>query len=842
MRQLNYSTTQLPKDFAKRFGVSPFDLTQAKRRKIEGDSRKEQRKAARIEKRKSRVPTKGYRFKKRSLDHFDIKARAKTSSDLPKSVATTGIQITVHKPKLRPSKINPDTLPNQDDNLSYNQSSEPSARVSKSVKVQLAQDDAEIGALERALGVKDKRGFSKSFVADGLDYLLDGLDEIESSDQGPLSKRTREGGPVWLEQKRRKIQHSDSLSSSSNSEQSSGFEGFGNDDDQVTRDFKNGDIPSSPKHTDERFISGSSYLDAAQNQSRRQTRENPYVAPLVAPIGGTPKYVPPSLRIQNGSIEESSRLRRQLKGLLNRLSEATLLSIIDDIERLYSNYAPGLLTTVIIDVLMSLVGEPGPLQDTFIILHAGFIAALFRVFGANFGAHVISRIDEKVKRLSQDAQHFSEGGKGVTNLISLMAELYIFQVISSNLIFDYIRLFLSELSENNTELLLRIFRIAGHQLRQEDPSSLNEIVDLLHQSSGNMGRGSLSVRTKFMIESIDNLKNDKMKTGMAAASVAYEHTISMKKVLGKLHQRSFGAPDPLQIGLRDVRCKDKENNWWHIGTSRREDNFNAISRSISNIDVNCEPSKKVSMIEHTSDLAQLAAEQRMNTDIRRSIFIAIMSANDFNDAYLRLMRLRLKKNQELEIPKVLMQCTGAENSYNLFYTLLSKRLCLDRRVKMAFQFSLWDLFKSIGEGDSEYDESKDSTTDDKLEVRTIANVARMFGALIADGCLSLRVLKNLNLAYLQPKVSLFVEILLATVILETQKSTAKKRNENFLVEVFIRPKEMADMASSLAFFLKKVVRKSDVACRNQDQDALKWGCKVACDALATFENNHISSK
>ena len=842
MPQPTRSSTQLPKGIAERLGISTSRNRGAKRLNIERRSRKSQRKAARVEKKNNRMLVKGIVLDERSFDHVNAKSLTRHAPRVPNLVPTANAQVKVHKANLKASmKIPKSNL--EDDRLSRNSEAEWSTQISKSVKAQLAQDDAKIHALERALGVKAEKGSSKAFQEDGLNYLLDELDEVGYSDQ-VISKRKREEGQIWLEKKRRKLHPSKTLSDGSNSEQSSGFEGCENSDDGASEGFLDDDIPNDLKVQEDGFTSGTSLLTPAHNRSRKRIRENPYVAPSTGPIQNIPRYVPPSLRSQNGSTEELSHLRRQLKGLLNRLSEANLLSIVDNIERLYKDHDPGLLAAILIDLLVGLMTEPALLQDTFIILHAGFIAALFRVIGPEFGAQAILRIDEEIRRRSPKVQQSSEGGKGIANLISLLAELYIFQVVSINLIYDYIRILLVDLSETNTELLLRVFRIAGHQLRQEGPSSLKEIVALLHRCSIDVGKGSISVRTKFMIENIDNLKNNKMKTGAAAASIALEHRLSMRKILGKLKRHSVEAAEPLPVRLVDVRGKGKGDKWWIVPNSHQEDQSDIQPPSTSNVDYSPGFSNEGSVNDDISNLAQLAIEQRMNTDIRRSIFIAIMSANDFNDAYLRLMRLRLKKNQELEIPKILMQCSGAENTYNPFYTMLSKRLCSDRKLKMAFQFSLWDLFKSMGEGEGsgEYDEGNDIATDDKLDVRTIVNLARMFGALVADGCLSLRILKYLNLVYLRPKTSMLVEILLATVMLQTQRPTGKTRDEASLVEVFLQPKEMADMASSLVYFLKKVVRKSDIASSSQDRDILKWGCKVACDALVASESDMVSSR
>ena len=77
-----------------------------------------------------------------------------------------------------------------------------------------------------------------------------------------------------------------------------------------------------------------------------------------------------------------------------------------------------------------------------------------------------------------------------------------------------------------------------------------------------------------------------------------------------------------------------------------------------------------------------------------------------------------------------------------------------------------------------------------------------------------------------------MEILLFTTILHSQQGSDKRRNEKVLLDIFLKPKEIAEMASGLRYFLKKVVSKSDISASKVDGAVVKWGCKVACDALS----------
>lgn len=292
--------------------------------------------------------------------------------------------------------------------------------------------------------------------------------------------------------------------------------------------------------------------------------------------------------------------------------------------------------------------------------------------------------------------------------------------------------------------LIRLL-VSGPQLRQDDPTALKDVVLLLQNAVATVGEDNLSVRTKFMIETINNLKNNRMKTGVAASTVTSEHTIRMKKTLGSLNTRTIRASEPLRIGLKDIRNTDKRGKWWLVGASYKDEDRN-------NQDLAAPPSKHqasphsgdMEMVDQgATDLLQLAREQRLNTDVRRSIFVSIMSATDYRDAHLRLLKLRLKKSQELEIPKVLIHCAGAEKTYNPYYTLIARKLCSDRKLKMSFQFSLWGLFKRMGEGEEgiEEDFEQQDEQDDTLGMRSVVNLAKLYGILVAEGGLDLGVLK-----------------------------------------------------------------------------------------------------
>jgi nucleolar MIF4G domain-containing protein 1 len=825
-----HNTAKLPRQLLDELGVSgnSYDSSQKKGRGL--TKRKELRKASRVQKSSSK----------------DQKSKAYSVIQTSNGVLQSRIPIAPVQPKapksiLKVSKTQPAKPRNRVRDCSPSPS--PPPQLSKDTRSKFAEDDAEIKALESALGVKRTDKLPKYFEDDGLDSLLDDIDWAVDLNDERRGKRKRTEEDEWLERKRQKAQRAKDIAS-----------GFG-DSDALLEEVDSGDsqfeaISQDGGESGNTDTDGFDGFDTSSDESSqrlpksaiRRTRENPYVAPVVrSDVTEPKKYVPPSLRNEDlTGLEDLSKLRRQTQGLLNRLSEANVISILGDIEKLYQDNARQHVTTTLLDLLIGLLSDPTHLQDTFIILHAGFLAALYKVIGTNFGAQAIQRIDEEFNQNYQACTIEEGTGKKLTNLMSLLSELYNFQVIGSKLIYDYIRLCLGDLSETNIELLLKIIRSAGQQLRQDDPSSLKDIVIQIHKAIVKAGEENLSVRAKFMVETINNLKNNRMKTGAAASTITSEHTIRMKKTLGSLSTRALKATEPLRIGMKDLRDKDKVGKWWLVRATYKDDlpDENTVNPLLQ---ANQHSTRGEQHAEsNNADLVQIAKEQRMNTDVRRSIFVSIMSSTDYNDAYVRLMKLRLKRTQEFEIAKVIVHCAGAEKVYNPFYTFLSRRVCSDKKLKMSFQFALWDLFKQMGGEDDELDEEEAEEGNKMLGLRSLVNLAKMYGILIAERGLSLDVLKNLDFGFLQQRTRIFVEVLLIAAILHSQHGYEGHTNEKALLDIFLEAKQISEMAGGIRYFLKTVVRRTDIAGSKSEKETIKWACKIVCDALNVIATQTVA--
>ncbi|KAI9060646.1 ARM repeat-containing protein [Trametes sanguinea] len=569
-----------------------------------------------------------------------------------------------------------------------------------------------------------------------------------------------------------------------------------------------------------------------------QRRNEATVALIVHDIAGS-KYVPPHLRkrAEAESAQQSEaqlKLIKQLKGLLNRMSEQNIASIVDGVEEIYRNNRRHDVTETLTKLIVDGISSHSMLLDQYVVLHAAFVSALHKLVGIEFAAffvqHVVSSYDKHFAELNDPnnaAVAANTGnddeplGKECSNLVVLLSELYNFQVISSVLMYDVIRALLDgDLTEFKVELLLKVTRNSGQQLRQDDPTALKSIIQIVHSKLPS-DTTALSSRTRFMVETLSNLKNNKIKkaAGQTAGTEAVER---MKRFLsGLTKKRHVMSHEPLRVSLEDLRSADTKGKWWLVGAAWGGDPL--VERQQ---DAQAQAAKDTPPPDAPSEnaLLKLAKKQGMNTDIRRGIFVVLMSS----DVPLR---------SRLSFPQ--------EKQYNPYYALVVQQLCrLSHSHKITLQFCLWDFLRDMGEstvGGAEI--LKNLTEDDRagFNVKSISptrmrNVARAYGWWLAKDACTLAILKPVDFTVLKPQSQAFMRELFVHLLANTQLSTPllgserkedlpTTRNKGRLEEVFLKGAKIQAVALGLVFFLQTAFK--------GEEGFLKWASQVALDTLRT---------
>ncbi|KAG1739213.1 armadillo-type protein [Suillus paluster] len=622
-----------------------------------------------------------------------------------------------------------------------------------------------------------------------------------------------------------------------------------------------GDEDQSTSMEDEEWggldeLSGSDASGAAEDDSADENDHDTTEATQNKPSDARPKsagpYIPPGLRKQastdTNETEEQIKLTRQLKGLINRMSEQNIATIVDSIEEVYRNHRRHDITSTLTNLIIDGISSHSTLLDSYVVLHAAFISSLHKLIGTAFAAYFVQNaaasyeqhlasVDEKSTANSTEVPE--DLGKECSNLVVLFSELYNFQVISCILVYDIIRGLLDkDLSEFRVELLLKLLRSSGQQLRQDDPMALKDIVTLA-QSRVAGHADAMSSRTRFMIETLNNLKNNKIKKTAATQHQGGDAVERMKKFLSSLGKKKHVlAHEPLRMTLEDLHLAESKGKWWLIGAAWGGDPL---------VDQQHETPQQGGEAEttdvSTAALLKLARKQGMNTDIRRSIFVVLMSSDDYLDACERLAQLGLTEVQQREIIRVNLHCCGNEKSYNPYYTLVCQHLSQrSHSYKITLQFCLWDFLRDLGETSVGGVEVIKSLKDNDVgfDVKSMSpsrmkNVAKAYAWWIAKDCCTLTIFKPVDFTLLKPQTRTFLKDLFIQLFVASQVSSPmlsndpsdypSTRNRGALEEIFLKTSKIENLGLGLIFFMSNVFKGED--------GFLMWASSLAKETLQT---------
>lgn len=706
----------------------------------------------------------------------------------------------------------------------------------------LKQDEEEINYYAKKLGIDPKKGLKKQDDDDIIGDLLDGLD-FDISDEHESNDYEAEDESQSEEDDDRKSK--DGRSKNGDDEVDS--DDFDNDDDldeddkALLREMYG--LESSDSEDDSEF-------DSDDNDGPR-VKENPYMAPVdpnsvtedAAPAGS--KYIPPALRRKmamgelNGDSETVQKLVRLIKGPFNKLSEPNMNSVISDLNNIYNDNPRHFVNEAILKVILQSVSISTPMLESFLVLYASAIVALYKLQGVEFGAFMIQKL---VEEFEKEIETNSRTKQELLNIAGLLGYLYTLNLVSSTLVYDIIKMkLIKDSNELKTDILLKLIRSCGSKLRSDDSTALNSIIaELTTSVKQNENRGiKTSTRSRFLIDTITDLKNNRLK------NLENENTLQMinriKKQLGSINNGR--GLDPIKVNLDDIENIEERGKWWLVGSAWKgldNKSDNKEMKSLNEQDINDLSNVNEKLINNEDELSgssevnwlELAKQCRMNTDIRRAIFISIMSAEDFMDSFAKLEKLNLKKSQKAEIPNILMHCATMEANNNPYYSHLAKKLCDDHAMRRSFQLNLWDFIKEL-DGDDSGTTTILIDTNDEERLWKILNMGRFFGFLIGEGSLSLNLLRVINFLTASSDVKIFLEIMLIT-ILDTIAKKSQTNNDSVkssknieytgkvLSDRLAKCEEQPLLLKGLQYFLNDKILKSNLIKGKKQRSRIEW--------------------
>ncbi|KFP23442.1 Nucleolar MIF4G domain-containing protein 1, partial [Colius striatus] len=643
----------------------------------------------------------------------------------------------------------------------------------------------------------------QSFVRDGLGYVLGalgsraGLSKLCESSDEEEAPRPREG-QATLRVGQPRLQE-DEEESEGASYLSEGDDGEGQSESESSA--------SSPEHSE--IPEASEPPSEVEEEEKEESHLLFCCFPGKSHNHSDTKYVPPQVRkaqetLDDKKREELGRLKKMVNGLINRLSEPNLSSISGQLEDLYMANSRKDMNETLTDILMNACVSAVAMPARLMMEHVLLVSVLHHNVGIEVGAHFLEAV---VKKFDEACKSDAEG-KECENLLALIAHLYNFHVVHSLLIFDILKKLVSTFTEREIELILFLLKNVGFSLRKDDALSLKELITEA-QRKANTAEKKLQdqTRVRFMLETMLALRNNDMRKIPGYDPEPVEKLRKLQRTL--VHSSSSGKETQLRVSLESLLSADRVGRWWIVGSS--------WSGTPMINDTNSKAQQKLHIGKVSSKIMELARKQRMNTDIRRSIFCVLMTSEDFLDAFEKLLKLGLKDQQEREIVHVILYCCLQEKTYNPFYAFLANKFCeYERRFQVTFQFSIWDKIRDL----------------ENLSATAISNLVSLLAHLLRTKSLPLSVLKVIEFSELdKPKVRFLRQVLSMLLV----KTDAEELSDIF-VRVSDNPK-LGMLREGLKLFLTHFLLKNAQAQKSAEEASLlKERVELATKALQAKES------
>ncbi|EER43246.1 cell cycle control protein [Histoplasma capsulatum H143] len=283
-------------------------------------------------------------------------------------------------------------------------------------------------------------------------------------------------------------------------------------------------------------------------------------------------------------------------------------------------------------------------------------------------------------------------------------------------------LLLHKPTDDSVEIAVGLTREVGQYLEEMGgPIALavfDQFRNILHEAD-------IDKRVQYMIEVLFQVRKDHYKDNPAIKEeldlVEEEDQITHRISLDD----EIDVQDGLNIFKYDAQWEEHENAYKKLKAeilgegSDDEDGDEGESDESSDED------------EEDEKDQQMDIKDQSNTDLvnlRRTIYLTIMSSIDFEECCHKLMKITLPPGQESELPSMIIECCSQERTYSKFYGLIGERFAKLNR--------LWaDLFEEAF--------IKYYDTIHRYETNRLRNIAKFFGHMLrsdAIGCIGMGVL------------------------------------------------------------------------------------------------------
>ncbi|KAK2765415.1 pre-mRNA-splicing factor cwc22 [Arachnomyces sp. PD_36] len=434
--------------------------------------------------------------------------------------------------------------------------------------------------------------------------------------------------------------------------------------------------------------------------------------------GGT--YIPPArLRaLQSQITDKTSKeyqrmaweaLKKSINGLINKVNVSNIKFIVPELFGENLVRGRGLFCRSIMKAQAASL--------PFTPIYAA-MAAIVNTKLPQVGELLLSRL------IVQFRKAFKRNDKAVCiSSTTFIAHLCNQQVAHEMVAAQILLLLLHKPTDDSVEIAVGLTREVGQHLEEmSGPIALavfDQFRNILHEAD-------IDKRVQYMIEVLFQVRKDRYKDNPAMKDeldlVEEEDQITHRAGLDD----EIDVQDGLNIFKFDPEWEEHEEAYKKLKAE-------ILGEGSDDEEDDSEEDESSDEDEEAEKDRQMDIKDQTNTDLvnlRRTIYLTIMSSIDFEECCHKLMKVTLPPGQESELPSMVVECCSQERTFSKFYGLIGERFSKINR--------LWaDLFEASFA--QYYD------TIHRYETNRLRNIARFFGHLLSSDAIGWHVLSVIHL-------------------------------------------------------------------------------------------------
>ncbi|RAQ71387.1 putative cell cycle control protein (Cwf22) [Aspergillus flavus] len=432
--------------------------------------------------------------------------------------------------------------------------------------------------------------------------------------------------------------------------------------------------------------------------------------------GGT--YIPPArLRALQAQITDKTSkeyqrmaweaLKKSINGLINKVNVSNIKHIVPELFGENLVRGRGLFCRSIMKAQAASL--------PFTPIYAA-MAAIVNTKLPQVGELLLNRL------IVQFRKAFKRNDKAVCiSSTTFIAHLCNQQVVHEMLAAQILLLLLHKPTDDSVEIAVGLTREVGQHLEEmSGPIALavfDQFRNILHEAD-------IDKRVQYMIEVLFQVRKDRYKD-----NPAIKDELDLVEEEDQITHR-VGLDD--EIETQDTLNIFKYDPQWE----EHEEAYKKLKAEIlgeGSDDEEDEDETDESSDEEAEEERQMDIKDQSNTDLvnlRRTIYLTIMSSIDFEECCHKLMKISLPPGLEPELPSMIIECCSQERTYSKFYGLIGERFSKINR--------LWcDLFEAAF--------AKYYDTIHRFETNKLRNIARFFGHMFSTDAIGWHVMSVIHL-------------------------------------------------------------------------------------------------